>query len=80
MSYVVNRHLDNLYVLANKAVGPGKKSKINKCRAYIYSGVQSRPKSAYVEIPLVKPHYEGTRCCCIVHSIDHFGLNVLAKT
>jgi hypothetical protein len=22
-----------------KAVGPGKKSKINKCRAYIYSGV-----------------------------------------
>ena len=28
----------------NKAVGPGKKSKINnKCRAYVYSGLQSRP-------------------------------------
>ena len=25
----------------NKAVGPGKKSKINKRRAYIYSGLQS---------------------------------------
>jgi len=22
----------------NEAVGPGKKSKINKCRAYVYSG------------------------------------------
>ena len=29
----------------NKAVGPGKKSKINKCRAYVYSGLQSRPKA-----------------------------------
>ena len=28
MSYVVNNHLNNLYVLSNKAVGPGKKSKI----------------------------------------------------
>ena len=26
----------------NKAVGPGKKSKINKRRAYVYSGLQSR--------------------------------------
>ena len=26
----------------NKAVGPGKKSKINKCRAYVYSGLQSK--------------------------------------
>ena len=25
----------------NKAVGPGKKSKINKRRAYVYSGIQS---------------------------------------
>ena len=24
MSYVVNNHLNNLYVLSNKAVGPGK--------------------------------------------------------
>ena len=39
MSYVVNNHLDNLYVLSNKAVGPGKKSKINKRRAHVYSGV-----------------------------------------
>ena len=30
MSYVVNNHLNNLYVLSNKAVGPGKKSKIKK--------------------------------------------------
>ena len=29
MFYVVNNHLNNLYVLSNKAVGPGKKSKIN---------------------------------------------------
>jgi hypothetical protein len=28
MFYVVNNHLNNLYVLSNKAVGPGKKSKI----------------------------------------------------
>ena len=28
MSYVVNTHLSNLYVLSNKTVGPGKKSKI----------------------------------------------------
>ena len=26
MSYVVNNHLDNLYVFSNKAVGPGKKN------------------------------------------------------
>ena len=29
MFYVVNNHLNNLYVLSNKAVGPGKKFKIN---------------------------------------------------
>ena len=33
MSYVVNNHLNIIYVLSNKAVGPGKKSKINKRRA-----------------------------------------------
>ena len=38
MSYVVNNHLNNLYVLSNKAVVPGKKSKIIKRRAYVYSG------------------------------------------
>ena len=41
MFYAVNNHLNVLYVLSNKAVGPGKKSKINKRRAYFYSGVQS---------------------------------------
>ena len=25
----------------NKTVGPGKESKINKCRAYVYYGLQS---------------------------------------
>ena len=39
MFYVVDNHLNNLYVLSNKAVGPGKKSEINKRRAYVYSGV-----------------------------------------
>ena len=29
MSYVVNNHLNDLYVLSNKAVGPGKKKLIN---------------------------------------------------
>ena len=38
MFYVVNNHLNDLYVLSNKAVGPEKKSKINKRRAYVYSG------------------------------------------
>ena len=38
MFYVVNNHLNNLYTLSNKAVGSGKKSKINKRRAYVYSG------------------------------------------
>ena len=28
MSYVVNNHQNNLYVLSNKAVGPGKNSKL----------------------------------------------------
>ena len=28
MSYVVNNHLNNLYVLSNKAVGPGKNPKL----------------------------------------------------
>ena len=39
MFYVVNDHLGNLYVLSNKAIGPGKESKINKLklRAYVYS-------------------------------------------
>ena len=32
------RTVNNLYVLSNKAVGPGKKSKINKLRAYVYFG------------------------------------------
>jgi hypothetical protein len=35
---VVYNHLNNLYVLSNKAEGPGKKSTINKRRAYVYSG------------------------------------------
>ena len=37
--YVVCNHLNKLYVLSKKAIGPGKKSKINKRRAYVYSGV-----------------------------------------
>jgi hypothetical protein len=28
MSYIVNNHLNNLYVLSNKAVGPGKNPKL----------------------------------------------------
>ena len=28
MFYVVNNHLNNLYVLSNKAIGPGKKPKL----------------------------------------------------
>ena len=28
MSYVVNNHLNNLYVLSNKTVGPGKNPKL----------------------------------------------------
>ena len=28
MSYVVNNHLNNLYVVFNKAVGPGKNAKL----------------------------------------------------
>ena len=38
MFYVVNNGLYALYVLSNKAVRPGKTSKINKHRAYSYSG------------------------------------------
>ena len=38
MFYVVKNHLNNLYVFSNKAVGPGKKPKINKRRTYVYSG------------------------------------------
>ena len=45
MFYVVNNHLNDLYVVSNKAVGPGKKSKINKRRAYVYSGLQSKSHS-----------------------------------
>ena len=39
MFYVVNKHLNDLYVVPNKAVGLGKRSKINKRRAYVYSGL-----------------------------------------
>ena len=28
MSYVVNNHLNNLYVVSNKAVGPGQNAKL----------------------------------------------------
>ena len=28
MSYLVNNHLNNLYVLSNKAIGPGKNPKL----------------------------------------------------
>ena len=36
MFYVVNNHLNNLYVLSNKAVGPGKNPKlINVGRTFI---------------------------------------------
>ena len=35
MFYVVNNHLNNLYVLSNKAVGPGKKSKIPEARVVV---------------------------------------------
>ena len=38
MFYVVNNHLNNLCVIYNKAEGPGKKSKINEHRPYVYSG------------------------------------------
>ena len=31
----------NKFRASNKAVGPGKKIKVNKCRAYIYSELQS---------------------------------------
>ena len=31
MSYVVNNHLNNLYVLSNKALGPGKGC-VQNCR------------------------------------------------
>ena len=39
MFYVVNNHLDNLYVLSNKAVGPGKNPKL------INIGPMSMPES-----------------------------------
>ena len=38
MFYLVNKRLNNVYVLSDKAVGAGKKSKINKHKAYVYSG------------------------------------------
>ena len=39
MFYVVNNHLNDLYVVSNKDVGPGKKYQNNNCRAYVYSGL-----------------------------------------
>ena len=42
MSYVVNNHLNNLYVLSNKGLGPGKKSKINT--SILEARVHSKPK------------------------------------
>ena len=38
MFYVVNNQLNNLYVLSDKAVGPEKKSKINKRGAFFCYG------------------------------------------
>ena len=39
MYYLVNNYTNDLCVLSNKAVGLGEKFKINKPRAYVYSGV-----------------------------------------
>ena len=57
MSYVVNDHLNNLYVLSNKAVGPGKKSKINKRRAYLRL-FQRLEYSPYFFLPRRKGQYD----------------------
>ena len=35
----------------NKAVGPGKNSKINKCRAYVYSGLKNSGPFFTVKYP-----------------------------
>ena len=43
MSYVLDNHLDNLYVLSNKAVGPGKTPKL------INIGPTSIPESSVGE-------------------------------
>ena len=54
MSYVVNNHLNNLYVLSNKAVGSGKKSKIN-------IGPTSIPEARVLEgIHATFPQYQQT--------------------
>ena len=45
MFYVVNNHLNNLYVLSNKAVGPGKKSKL------INVGPTSIPEARLYRLP-----------------------------
>ena len=44
MFYVVNNHLNNLYVLSNKAVGPGKNPKL------INVGPTSIPEARVTEI------------------------------
>ena len=41
----------------NQAVGPGKKSKINKCWAYVYSGLQSTWSAKHVELYARKKMY-----------------------
>ena len=66
MSYVVNNHVNDFYVLSNKAVGPGKKSEINKRLfrrlEYRFSKTPLTVQIAhlyckYYEINLCKPYF-----------------------
>ena len=58
MSYVVNNHLDNLYVVSNKAVGPGKNAKL------ITVGPTSIPDS---RVPYMRSVVDARINCCTVH-------------
>ena len=55
MSYVVNNHLNNLYVLSNKAIGPGKNPKL------IIVGPTSIPEARGTKCPLLHENKKKER-------------------
>ena len=67
------------YVLSNKAIGPGKKSKINKCRAYIYSGLYSNIPSYKTDFWMMFYKMDYCACTTTVLQKSNLYLNIRIK-
>ena len=73
MSNVVNNHLNNLYVLSNKALGPGKKSKLINVgpTSILEARVLQCACAKFCHMDLLENSHFGTMY--IVQQYGHFG-------